>query len=163
MPDEPDPPRKFYGFKPREFESANFHPPAPSAPGATPVAPLSPPPGTGGKIDVRDLARLATPDGTLLSKTPTPGPENEIHTILRDNLARADAAGLHALGPLDDSKRCRRIRRYWLLLAVVDLPLGTFAFWIGHGAAIPFVFAVAGVAMFTSWLTWETFFLRTHY
>jgi hypothetical protein len=67
------------------------------------------------------------------------------------------------LGTLDDSKRRRRVRNYWLALAAVDIPLGAFAFWIGHGAAIPFVCAIAALAMFTSWLTWETFFLRTHY
>lgn len=83
--------------------------------------------------------------------------------MLRANLARDQAAGHYDLGPLDDSKRRRRIHNYWIALVAFNTPFGLFAYWIGHGAAIPFVCSVAAIALFTSYLTWETFFLRTHY
>ena len=163
MQDEPDPPRKFYGFKPREFERANPAPP----PAPSDSLPPAPDPGIAaadaGKIDVRKLIRVGAGDGPQLGANAAKNRDNEIHGILRDNLARDVAAGRCELGPLDDSKRRRRIRNYWLALLAVDVPLGAFAFWIGHGAALPFVFAIAGIAMFTAWLTWETFFLRTNY
>jgi hypothetical protein len=161
MQDEPEPPRKFYGFKPREFERANpAQRPAPSEPPAPdPGIPVA----DSGKIDVNDLIRAGSGGDTPLGTNAVKNRDNEIHGILRDNLARDIAAGHYDLGTLDDSKRRRRIRNYWLALAAVDIPLGAFAFRIGHGAAIPFVCAIAGIAMFTAWLTWETFFLRTHY
>jgi hypothetical protein len=161
MPDEPDSPRKTYVFKPREFERANAVPPP------LPVEVSAPDPGIvpspDGKIDVHALIRAAAGPGSQLGSNKAANRDNEVHAMLRANLARDQAAGHYDLGTLDDSKRRRRIRNYWLALAAVDLPLGAFAFWIGHGAAIPFISAIAGIAMFTAWSTWETFFLRTHY
>ena len=164
MPDEPDPPRKFYGFKPREFDVANPHLRPPSSDTApTPDPGIIPAAGDSGRIDVRDLAKTAAGTGSALGHNSIPNRENEVHGILRDNLRRDVAAGRYDLGELDDSKRRRRIRNYWILLLAVDVPLGAFAFFIGHGAPIPFVCAIAGIAMFTAYLTWETFFLRTRY
>jgi hypothetical protein len=161
MEDEPAPPRKIYGFKPKEFERAN---PAPASaetpiPAPDPGIPVADP----GKINVHDLIRAGAGAGPQLGHNAGKNRTNEVHEILRENLQRDIAAGHYELGELDDSKRRRRILYYWLGLAAVDLPLGAFAFWIGHGAAIPFVCAIAGIAMFTSYLTWQTFFLRTHY
>lgn len=152
MQDEPDPPRK--------FERANPAPPPPSnAPAPDPGISVT----GAGKIDVRELIRVGVGDGSQLGNNAVVNRDNEVHAILRANLARDIAAGHYDLGTLDDSKRRRRVRNYWLALAAVDIPLGAFAVWIGHGAAIPFVCAIAALAMFTSWLTWEAFFLRTHY
>ena len=141
MQDEPDPPRKFYGFKERDFERANQAGPA-------------------GKIDVNDLIRSgAGPLGVNSAKNR----ENEIHAILRENLKRDVEAGAYDLGVLDDSKRRRRIRNYWIAIVAFDAPFTAYAFWIGHGAAMPFTCSIAAIALFTSYLTWQTFFLRTHY
>ena len=163
MPAESDPPRKIYGFKPREFERANpARPPAPSD-ALPPVPDPGIPAADAGKIDVNDLIRAGASVGPPLGSNAVVNRDNEVHTILRENLQRDIAAGHYELGPLDDSKRRRRIRNYWFALAVVDIPLGLFANWMGHDAAIPFVCAIAGMAMFTAWITWETFFLRTNY
>ena len=161
MQDEPDPPRKTYGFKPREFERAN--PMSQSQPAETPSADPGILPAADGKIDVHALIRAGAGAGSQLGSNAVANRDNDVHGILRANLARDQAAGHFDLGPLDDSKRRRRIRNYWFAIVAVDLPLGAFAYWIGHGAALPFVSAIAGIAMFTAWLTWETFFLRTHY
>ena len=162
MPADPDPPRKFYGFKEREFERAN--PPRPEAPSAKAAAPdPDMPAARDGKIDLHELIRTGAGAGSKLGSNAVGNRDNEVHTILRANHAHDQAAGHYELGMLDDSKRRRRIRNYWLALAAFDTPFALFACWIGHGAAIPFVCAIAAIALFTSYLTWQAFILRTHY
>jgi hypothetical protein len=167
MPDEPDPPRKFYGFKPREFATAN--PPHPAAP--PPASAPRPDPGIvrvhDARIDVHDLHRAAATGQPLLSAPPSPTRENDVHTILRANLAVADAAGLNqvTIDPRHRTPHQRRVRRCWILLVAVNVPLGTLA-WktshpMTHASAYFFTFAVAGMALFTARLVWETFFLNT--
>ena len=163
MSDELDPPRKVYGFKPREFERANA--PRPDAPESA-NAPL-PDPGIvaapDGKIDLHELIRAGAGHGPQLGSNAVVNRTNEVHDMLQANFRRDRADGHYDLGVFDDSKRRRRIRNYWLALAAVDLPLGAYAAWFGPAGAIPFVCAIAGIAMFTAWLTWETFFFRTNY
>lgn len=159
MPDDPDPPRKVYGFKPREFERAN--PTRPDAPADfVSEAPVADPKQ---KIDVNDLIRAGAGTGTPLGAKKVAPRANDVHAILRDNFERSVAAGDFDLGKLDDSHRRHRIRNYWIAIAAVNLPLGGIAFYVGHGSAYFFVFALSGMALFSSWLTWRTFFLRTHY
>ena len=162
MPDEPDPPRKAYGFKPRDFDRAN--PARPEAP--TPDAPAPDPGITAAndeKINVHDLIRAGAGAGRQLGSNAVANRANEVHDVLRANYQRDVTTGHYDLGVLDDSKRRRRIRNYWIAIVVIDVPLALFAFWIGHNVAIPFVCAIAAIALFTSSLTWKTFFLRTHY
>ena len=169
MPDEPDPPRTFYGFKPTTFEVANPRPPPAPAPDAsTPPAPdPGPAPAPGGPIDVRDLNRLAATGLPLLRAPAAPTQQNDVHTILRDNLAVADAAGLNdvTLDPRHRTPHQRRVRRFWILLVAVNVPLGLVAWKMSHpmsqASAYFFTFAVAGMALFTARLIWETFFLNT--
>ena len=163
MSDEPEPPRKTYGFKAREFERANpARPPAAldvTVPAPDPGIPLD----DSGKINVHDLIRAGAGTGTQLGNNAVVNRDNEVHGILRENLQRDMAAGHYDLGNLDDSKRRRRIRDYWILMALINGPLGAFAYSIGHEMAVPFVFAIAGMALLSTLLTWKTFFLRTHY
>jgi uncharacterized membrane-anchored protein YitT (DUF2179 family) len=86
-----------------------------------------------------------------------------VHAVLKENYARARAAGDYDLHNLDDSKRRRELRRFWLAIVLVNVPLGLFAYKVGPRAALPFVFAISAMAMTTSVLVWKTFFLRTHY
>lgn len=163
MQDEPTPPRKVYGFKPREFDRANEAPrPSPSD-----GAPIRPDPGITladhGKIDVNDLIRAGAGAGKQLGSNQVANRNNEVHGMLRDNLQRDIAAGSYDLGVLDDSKRRRRIRNYWIGMLLINGPFGAFAYWVGHTAALPFVAAIAGMSMFSAKMTWDTFFLRTHY
>jgi hypothetical protein len=159
MPDDADPPRKFYGFKPAEFPRANR--PA----GEAPVSDPTPDPGvvpiTDKRIDLNELIRAANGVGSPLGTNAVVNRSNEVHGVLRDNFERDQAAGLFHVEAVPDKKRRRRIRNYCLGLVVVNGPLGAFAWLIGAGAAIPFVCAIAGIGMFTALLTWQTFFLRT--
>lgn len=160
MPDEADPPRKFYGFKPAEFDRANALPPSRTEP-------PKPDPGiaaTGaGKIDVHELVRAGAGAGSQLGSNKVRNRENEVHALLQGNYLAGKRSGDFDLGALDDSKRRRRIRNYWIGFVLVNLPLGLFAWRIGPGAAIPFVCTIAAMGMITALLTWQTFFLRTHY
>ncbi len=169
MPDEPDPPRKFYGFKPTTFEVANPRPaaaPAPDSaaqPASDPGIPTAPP----GRIDVHELNRLASTGLPLLNTSPVPVKENEVHAILRDNLAVADAAGLNdvKVDPNYRSRQQRRVRFFWIAIVAIDVPLGAYAWWMSHplsqASAIPFTLAIASIGYISGRLIWHTFFLNT--
>src|SRR5258708_1885544 len=134
MQDEPDPPRKVYGFKPREFERTN--PAAKAAPAASPAADPGIVAAREGKIDVHELIRAGAGSGGQLGSNKVANRANDVHGILRDNVKRDIADGHYDLGTLDDSKRGSRIRNYWIGVVAFDTPFALFAFWIGHGAAI---------------------------
>jgi hypothetical protein len=155
MPDESDPPRKTYAFKPREFETANE--PRPNAP--PPITPARDPgiiPATDAPIDVRELARQASITGPVLSSGGPVNRANEVHAMLQHNHARADAAGLNELAP-KPKRLSRRKRDYWLLMTLGNLALAVFAI---TQRANPF-FLVCGVAgmgflsIAISWIMWH--------
>jgi hypothetical protein len=113
MQDDPDPPRKFYGLKPKEFERVNAGTPPPAEkisadPGIVPA--------DTGPIDVNDLIRSGAGNGPALGWHKVANRENEIHGILRDNLARANAAGLNEVLPM--TRKYRRRRRDYLVLII---------------------------------------------
>jgi len=152
-----------FRVKQLEFERAN---PAPrSAPSAAPAHMPDPgiPVAGSGKIDVHALIRAGAGAGPQPGTHVAKNRPNDVHGILRDNLRRDIAAGHFDLGVLDDSKRLRRIRDYWMAMAAVNVPLGVFAYRVGHEMALPFVCAIALMAFFSAGLTWKTFFLRTRY
>ena len=162
MHDEPDPPRKYYGFRPKEFDRANTSP-AESAP----EQPVKPDPGIAPaidrKIDVHELIRAGAMPGTQLGSNQLRHRANEAHDILRENYQRDLAAGGYDVGPLGDSKRRKQIRNYCLAMLLINLPLGLAAAFFGPGAAIPFACSIGAMGMLSAWLTWNTFFLRTNY
>jgi hypothetical protein len=162
MADDPDPPRRYFQLKPKEFEVVNERVRAPA-----PGDPAAPDPGPtavdAGRIDVRDIFRQANTPGPVLGSHAPANKANEVHGVLREKYVRDVATGQYELGALDDSKRRRRIRNYWIAIVALNVPLGGFAVLIGPKGAIPFVFAIAGMALGTTYLTWQTFFLRTEY
>jgi hypothetical protein len=162
MQDEPDPPRKFYGFKPKEFDRANTVPPAPA-----PEQPVKPDPGIAPaidqKIDVHELIRAGATPGQQLSSNQLRHRANEVHDILRENYQRELAARGYDVGLLDGSKPRKRIRNYCLAMLLINFPLGLAAAFSGPRDPIPFVCSIGAMAMLSAWLTWNTFFFRTHY
>ena len=148
MTDDPDPPRKIYGLKPREdFARAN-PPAAPSPDGPTDVQSL---------IQSANAADLATKGNAPVNRP------NDVHALLQHNLKIANTAGLNrvALDPNHVSKHQRRVRRFWLFVLLFDGPVGAYAWWTGHENPYMFTFAVAAIAYFTTRLAWQTFFLNT--
>ena len=151
MSDEPDPPRKVYGFKPRTFETANE--PRPNAP--APALPTRDPgivPASERPIDVRDLARQATGQGRALEGVAPVNRANEVHAMLQDNLARANAAGLNDLAP-KPKRLSRRKRDYWLLMAIGNLALAVLAV-VGHSNLFMLVGSIAGMGLVSAAITW---------
>lgn len=153
MRDEPDPPRKHYQFKPREFERVNDHPGH--------AAPDSDPAVRPARIDVHDHFKAANASAPISRRREAKAAENDVHGILRDNVDRANAAGLNDLTP-KVRRRSRRKRDYWLLL----LTINAFFVFVGLG---PYsnpttqIYALAGFVMFTLGLTWVMWFVMDDY
>jgi hypothetical protein len=89
-------------------------------------------------------------------------PPVEVVQILRDNLARANAAGLNELAPMPP-RRSRRRRDYWLLLVSANLVFGLIAVCSGPSAPLPFVSALSGMALVSGGLTWLMWFVMDDY
>jgi hypothetical protein len=162
MPDASDPPRKLYQLKPKEFERVNVVPQSQET--AAPRADAGP--GNLGdvsnhRIDVRDLNRVAAGTAPLLGVNGPVNRDNEVHGMLRDNLAQADAAGLNTLAP-KPKRRSRRKRDFWLLLIPVDLFLLFMAFG-PHTTVITFVYGIGGLGLYTAALTWVMWFVIDDY
>lgn len=158
MSDEAEPPRRTFGFKPREFDRVNApvpaSPPASDPPRADAGAPNRPP-------DVRELNRLAHGSGPVLGHRAASPPPNELHAALKLNLEHDVAAGRFDVAAAPDPRRRRRIVIFWTLLFLVDSAFLGAAFMVGPDVPLIFVPTLAGAALFTSWWTWETWFLRT--
>jgi hypothetical protein len=159
MSDEPDPLRKLYGLKPREFESVNE-----LRPNAPPAAPPARDPGIlpapDGPIDVRELARQATITGNAIFTAPANRP-NEVHAMLQDNLTRADAAGLNELMP-QVRRRSRRRRDYWVLIVGVNGLVASSLLIVGVNPVSVFV-VLAAIGFFSAAVTWIMWFLLEDY
>ncbi len=162
MSDEPDPPRKFYELKPREFERVNPPRPPEAAPASPPPASAPAPSADPGRpIDVRELFRQAQGTGPVLSSQAKPNADtNDVHAILRDNHARATAAGLNDVS-LRPKRPSKRKRDYWLMMIAGTAILGPLAvisgarFVAGDRNAAPlFVYSLAGLIMFNATLWW---------
>ncbi len=123
MPDEADPPRKQYGFKPASFERLNA--PPPEAP--------------------------ETSSPSMRDPSPPAADPNNVFTILRKNQAVANQAGLNEV--IARKIKFRRTRDYWLILLSTEAAFGALA-WFGRGHPIPFVFGIAGMALFGAGFTW---------
>ncbi|WP_414664747.1 hypothetical protein [Horticoccus sp. 23ND18S-11] len=146
MRDEPDPPRKFYQLKPKEFEAVN--------------PPSNLPPADSTPTTVRGHLRAAN-DGPLPPR-PLPAPtENEVHALLRENHARADAAGLNEVQPVAP-RRSRRKRDYWVLLLPINAFFGFMAFG-PYRSAMTFTYGLSGMVIFTLGLTWVMWFVMDDY
>ncbi len=154
MPDAPDPPRKRYTFKPTEFENVN------GVRRESPLHEAQPPPDPGivptekVRIDVRDLIHnAAIPSAT--SQPAPPNGENEVHAMLRENLARANAAGLNHVA-LPPKRISRRTRDY-----VIALILGNAL--LAVATLIQPVFGAAGLIIYNLGLTWIMWFVLDGY
>jgi hypothetical protein len=150
MADDPDPPRQNYGFKQREIETVN-------APTNEPQ-PLPP-------VRVQDLINHAVAPAKP-GAVPQPSPlaqDNEVHAMLRANVARDNAAGLNELIPLE-KRPSRRRRDFWFLIISGNLLLGSLALACGAaGNPMVFVCSVGGIGMISASLYWVMFHIMDDY
>jgi hypothetical protein len=155
--DEPDPPRKFYEFKPREFERVNPVVPAAAPLVASPIKGTRPV-STSKPITVQDILREANAgrDAPVIGVA-TNATKNDVHGHLATNLEKANAAGLNKLKPLE-VRPSRRKRDYFILLAVGN-PIFAAIVLLGHDVPIVFVCGIAGAAMYNVSITWVMWFI----
>lgn len=163
MSDEPDPPRKFYTLKPKEFEAVN--PPVPRR-DAEPAGPTEARP-AGGPIDVRELIKSATVDPAqrVLAKSGATQlvAGNDVHAILKENLAHANAAGLNDLTP-KPRRKSKRKRDYILTMLAANPPMVALFVWGLHQHnVILLVYVGAGVILFNVSFTWVMWFVADDY
>ena len=149
MPDEPEPPRKFYEFKPNEFETVN--PP-------THVAQPTPPINVAGLIR---QANSAKPGG--VARASPASQANDVHGILNENLARANAAGLNELAP--KPKRPSGRKRDYLFLMISGNVMCALLAFLSGGVGNPMIFvgAIGGMGLLTAALTWVMWFVMDDY
>lgn len=135
--DQPDPPRKFYEFKDREFKRDNQ--PA----GAAPPLPTA-----------KELAMMAgpvVPSGTTTTTGAKPGDPNDVYVALEQNRAVERKSGRDEVEIRQ--VKSRRTRDYWLLLVSSELLLGLIT-WQGRQNPVLFVSALAGMVLVGVTLTW---------
>ncbi len=106
-------------------------------------------------IDLRELVRQGAASGPVLKGNAPANRPNEVHAILRDNLAQANAAGLNDVKP-PAPRKSRRKRDYFVSLLVGNAALSV-------GTAIMPVFGVAGLIIFNCGLTWVMWFVMDDY
>lgn len=159
MPDDPDPPRRVYNLKPTQFEIVNERlrnaPPPNHA-----TEPAAPTPADKA-IDVRELNRAAMGTAPLLGVNGPVNRPNEVHAMLEQNVSAANAAGLNDV-PLKPRPPSRRKRDYLLLLIPVDAFFAFIAFgpFTNH---VTFVYGLAGIALWTTGLTWVMWHVMEDY
>ncbi|HEY8993670.1 MAG TPA: hypothetical protein VIM71_03215 [Lacunisphaera sp.] len=143
MPDEPDPPRKVYGFKARDFKRdnapASVEPPLPTAKELAMLAGTSP---------VDPSRRKAAP--TAKASDP-----NDVYTVLRENRA---SAAKHGLNEVEIKKiKSRRKRDFWLVLVGGNLAI-IGAVVLTSINVVTVIFGLAGLIVFSlsvSWIMWQ--------
>lgn len=140
MPDEPDPPRKNYGFKEREFKRDN----APAS--------AAPPPPTAKELAMMSGPVTATPKSATGQRAEDP---NDVYAVLQENRRSAREHGLNEVEV--KAVKSRRTRDYWLLLLSAELALGVTAY-LGRGNPFILACAVGGmglVALGLTWIMWQ--------
>lgn len=145
-PDEPDPPPRTFGFKPKEFERLN-----------QPAGSQAPMP------SAQDLAKLAGGEPRAAAGKPAgprPGDPNDVFSIRRELRAREHAEGGDRIAI--KKVRSRRKRDYWLLLVAANGFFGA-ALYLTWGNVAAMVFSLAGIIISSLALTWVMWFVMSDY
>jgi hypothetical protein len=162
MADESDPPRKFYQFKPKEFEVVNDRVaplPAPDSGGPPDAGPTEI---NAGRIDVRDLFKQANASGPRRpAELRREDGLNDVQLMMRESAAREQKAVPSLLTP-QIRRSSKRKRDYWLALfagyALIALAVVLFG-----PNVITLGFAAGGVILLTIGLTWIMWFVLDDY
>jgi hypothetical protein len=163
MPNDPiDPPRKFYGLKPRTFDAVN------GPPGAAPAEPLAPCPDPGiaptaaGPITVEALNHAAAGQLPALGINGPVNHANEVHDILELNRRRAAASGEFTLKE-QPPRHSRRKRDFWLLVLLANLFCVGFTAAVSRFSPIVMLYGFACGVFMTAALVWIMWFVMDDY
>lgn len=159
MADDAESPSPKYGFKAPEFKRVNAE--RPTAPEPTRPADLPLPPLDRRAYDVKELAQLAVAGRQQLGHNHAPKVRTEVNDALDTNHQRDVAAGLFHVPHAPDLKRRRRWRNYLVAMITTNGVFGSIAVLSGPGNPFAFVSAIAGCAICSSVITWQTWGLRT--
>lgn len=107
----------------------------------------------------RPEAPSASQPNTGDASAPSADP-NDVFAILRKNQAVADQAGLNEVK--SRKIKYRRARDYWLILLPCEAALGTLA-WLGRGNPFVLVFAISGMVLVATSLTWAMWQVMNKY
>ena len=160
--DVPDPPRKFYGLKPREFDYVNG-PPRTFAPEEVPT---EPDPGItsapAGPITVEALRLVAAGDKPLLGHNQPATRANDVHGLLAANRQRALRSGEFALTP-QPKRVSRRKRDYWTLVLISNVGILGFMALLGGFNLLMMLVGLGAGLFLTAALTWIMWFVMDDY
>jgi predicted phage tail protein len=92
--------------------------------------------------------------------TPTPAP-TDVHQMLRDNLARENAAGMNVVKPVPP-RRSRRKRDFWLMIVLGNLTIAALVLVTG-GNLGAVLLGSAGIVGLSASLTWVMWFVMDDY
>jgi hypothetical protein len=165
MPDDPlDPPRKFYGLKPREFDAVNDPAHLPSTGDTRPTAPD---PGIAPAVDaqpitVHALNRAAAGEHAALGVNGPVNRANEVHDLLELNRRRAKASGAFELTPLPP-RRSKRKRDFWLMVLVVNIFCVGFTAAVSRFSPIVMLYGFGCGCFFTAALAWIMWVVMDNY
>jgi hypothetical protein len=94
------------------------------------------------------------------STAPAPAP-TDVYQVLRDNLARENAAEMNAVKPVP-KRRSRRKRDFWLMLVLGNLTIAATVYFT-RGNTIAVLIGLAGVLCLSVALTWVMWFVLDDY
>lgn len=148
MPDEPDPPRKFYGFKDRDFKRDNAPASAsPPTPTAKDLAMMS-----GERVPLKSAARS---DDLPNSAKAKPGDPNDVYAVLQQN---RESAQRHSLNEVQLRKiKSKRRRDFWTMLVGGNLLIVGAVLFTGVNV-YSVILGLAGIVMLSlglAWVMWQ--------
>ncbi|MBC7367225.1 MAG: hypothetical protein H7343_10520 [Undibacterium sp.] len=164
MPDDPaDPPRKFYGLKPRAFDAVNYPAHAP----LSDASPTGPDPGIARAADtapitVEALNRTAAGEQPALGVNGPVNRANEVHDMLELNRRLARQSGAFELKPLPP-RRSRRKRDFWILVALANGGCVGFTGLVTRFNPAVMAFGLGAGLFLTLALTWIMWFVMDDY
>jgi hypothetical protein len=135
--ESPDPPRKNYGFKERDFKRDNAHP------SALPPMPTA-----------KDLAMMSGPEPPATARAkaaPKPGDPNDVFTVLQQNRAVEQRGGRDEIEIR--KVKSRRKRDFWLMLVGGNLLIIGMVAITGFNV-VSVIFGLAGIIILSLSLTW---------
>ena len=161
-PEGGEPSRKFYGLKPRDYDTVN------GPPRAVPSdsVPTGPDPGiaaaASGPITVENLRAAATGSQPLLGSNAPVNRRNEVHGLLNLNRQRAQQAERDKI-IISPPRPSRRKRDFWMLVVLVNGGCVGYTGLVTRFDLAVMMFGLGAGLFLTVALTWIMWFVMDNY